>query len=124
MVVHGFRYLVHEAAHSFHNCQRGTVGLPETRRWEFLSDIDFGMWDTFAYAYAYACEAYSRLLALGRTGAERQEALAAHVDGPLPGHETVDTDEYLDILREAINARNGWKRILKRCAPVVSGGMA
>jgi len=112
-------FIVHEAAHIFHNCKRGTVGLPETRRREFLLDIDFGMRETFAYA----CEAYSRLLALGRTGAERQEALAAHVDGPLPGHETVDTDEYLDILREAVEARNGWKRILKRCAPVVSRGM-
>ncbi len=106
-------YLVHESAHIFHNCKRGTVGLPETRRREFLLDIDFGMRETFAYA----CEAYSRLLALGRTSAQRREALAAHLDGPMPGHETVDIDEYLDILREAVEARNGWKRILKRCAP-------
>ena len=112
-------YLVHEAAHIFHHCKCGTVGLLETRRREFLLDIDFGMRETFAYA----CEAYSRLLALGRTSAERQEALAAHVDGPLPGHETVDTDEYLDILREAVEVRNGRKRILQRCAPVVSRQM-
>ena len=26
-------------------------------------------------------------------------------------------DEYIDILREAVSARNGWKRILERCSP-------
>lgn len=31
--------------------------------------------------------------------------------------ERVEIDEYLDILREAVNARNGWKRIRERCAP-------
>lgn len=106
-------YVVHEAAHIFHNCKRATVGLPETRRREWLLDIDFGQRETFAYA----CEAYSRILTLGRTRAERQAALAAHGDGPVPGHDGVDTEEYLDILGEAVEARNGWKRILQRCAP-------
>ena len=106
-------YVVHEAAHIFHNCKRATVGLPETRRREWLLDIDFGQRETFAYA----CEAYSRILTLGRTRAERQAALAAHRDGPVPGHDSVDTEEYLDILGEAVEARNGWKRILQRCAP-------
>lgn len=106
-------YVVHEAAHIFHNCKRTTIGLPETRRREWLLDIDFGQRETFAYA----CEAYSRILMLGRTRAERQAALAAHGDGPVPGHDSVDTEEYLDILGEAVEARNGWKRILQRCAP-------
>ena len=106
-------YVVHEAAHIFHNCKRATVGLPETLRREWLLDIDFGQRETFAYA----CEAYSRILTLGRTRAERQAALAAHGDGPVPGHDSVDTEEYLDILGEAVEARNGWKRILQRCAP-------
>lgn len=106
-------YVVHEAAHIFHNCKRATVGLPETRRREWLLDIDFGQRETFAYA----CEAYSRILTLGRTRAERKAALAAHGDGPVPGHDSVDTEEYLDILGEAVEARNGWKRILQRCAP-------
>jgi hypothetical protein len=106
-------YVVHEAAHIFHNCKRSTIGLPETRRREWLLDIDFGQRETFAYA----CEAYSRILTLGRTRAERQAALAAHGDGPVPGHDSVDTEEYLDILGEAVEARNGWKRILQRCAP-------
>jgi len=29
---------------------------------------------------------------------------------------SVNQDEYQDILREAVGARNGWKRILKRCS--------
>ena len=106
-------YVVHEAAHIFHNCKRSTIGLPETRRREWLLDIDFGQRETFAYA----CEAYSRILTLGRTRSERQAVLAAHGDGPVPGHDSVDTEEYLDILGEAVEARNGWKRILQRCAP-------
>jgi hypothetical protein len=32
-------YVVHEAAHVFHNCKRVTVGLRETRRREWLLDI-------------------------------------------------------------------------------------
>ena len=58
-------FLVHEAAHVFHNCKRATVGLPHTRRREWLLQIDFRKRETFAYA----CEAYSRILELGsRTG--------------------------------------------------------
>lgn len=105
-------FVVHEAAHVFHNCRRTTIGLPETRRSKWLLDIDFRKRETFAYA----CEAYS-CIATGDTRARRLEALARHADGWLPGDERVHTEEYLDILREAIHARNGWKRILQRCAP-------
>ncbi|MEM5432812.1 hypothetical protein [Cupriavidus oxalaticus] len=35
----------------------------------------------------------------------------------LPPDDQVDHGEYLAILAEAIRARNGWQRILKRCAP-------
>ena len=52
--------------------------------------------------------------------ASRKLSLAAAsrpVDGPLPGGPSVDVDEYFDILGEAAQARNGWKRILRRCAP-------
>ena len=38
--------------------ERRTVGLPETRQREWLLDIDFRKRETFAYA----CEAYSRIL--------------------------------------------------------------
>ena len=48
-------YIVHEAAHVFHNCKRETVGLPATRTREWLLSIEFGKRETFAYT----CEAYS-----------------------------------------------------------------
>jgi hypothetical protein len=35
----------------------------------------------------------------------------------MPPDERVDAVEYVDILREAVAARNGWKRILQRCSP-------
>lgn len=113
-------FVVHEAAHVFHNCKRGTIGLPQTRRREWLLDVDFGHRETFAYA----CEAYSRIAALATTAKGRRESLARHADGPLPGDPSVDVDEYFDILDEAAQARNGWKRILRRCAPPESSNAA
>ena len=110
-------FLVHEAAHVFHNCKRVTVGLPETRRREWLLDIAFGKRETFAYA----CETDSRIVELGSTPAARRKLLAEAEAGPLPADAAVDGDEYLDILREAVAARNGWKRILARCAPPARG---
>jgi hypothetical protein len=65
-------FVVHEAAHVFHNWKRETLGLPHTR-WK-----------------------------------EQRER---------PPADRVDPDEYVDILRETVAARNGWKRILARCAP-------
>lgn len=106
-------YIVHEAAHVFHNCKRATVGLQETRRRDCLLDIDYRKRETFAYA----CEAYSCIVARGGTAADRRAALDAHACGWLPGDDSLDVDEYLDILQEAVQARNGWKRILQRCAP-------
>jgi hypothetical protein len=106
-------FVVHELAHVFHNCKRGTIGLPETRTREWLLDIEFRKRETFAYA----CEAHSRLLELGSTPASRRALLDGLSAGPMPHDETVSGDEYLDILREAVAARNGWKRILARCAP-------
>ena len=106
-------FVVHEVAHIFHNCKRGTIGLPQTRSREWLLEIDFTKRETFAYA----CEAYSRLLALGSGRADRTRLLAELAKAPTVTDDRVDIDEYLDILREAIAARNGWKRILKRCAP-------
>ena len=51
-------------------------------------------------------------------------AASRPVDGPLPGDPSVDVDEYFDILGEAAQARNGWKRILRRCAPPESSNAA
>lgn len=109
-------YMIHEAAHIFHNCKRKMIGLPATRRREWLLDIDYAMRETFAYS----CEAYSRILELGKTRSERSRLLSEHTEGPMPPDDRVDEDEYVDILREAVSARNGWKRILERCSPSTS----
>lgn len=106
-------YLVHEVAHVFHNTRRCTIGLVETRSKEFLLNIDFRKRETFAYA----CEAYSRILSLASTPKLRREALQDHANGPLPGDSRMDQDEYLEILSDAVGPGNGWKRILKACAP-------
>ena len=106
-------FVVHEAAHIFHNCKRQTIGLPEVRGREWLLNIDFGKRETFAYA----CEAYNRILELGNSTAARRELLSQVENGPLPPDERVDASEYIHVLREAAAARNGWKRILRVCAP-------
>ncbi len=106
-------YIVHEAAHVFHNCRRGTVGLPETRSRKYLLNIDYRKRETFAYA----CEVYSCIVARAGTAADRRAALDVHTDGGFSGDDSIDLDEYLGILQEAVAARNGWKRILQRCAP-------
>ena len=110
-------FVVHEVAHIFHNCKRETIGLPETRSREWLLEIDFAKRETFAYA----CEAYSRLVTLGGGHADRTILLAELATAPTFADDRVDIDEYLDILGEAVAARNGWKRILKRCAPAKPG---
>ncbi|WP_288830904.1 hypothetical protein [uncultured Paraburkholderia sp.] len=109
-------FVVHEAAHVFHNCKRSSVGLDESRRREYLLNIECAKRETFAYS----CEAYSRISSMATSMKQRQEALEEHAKGPFPPDERVDHDEYLDILREAIGSRNGWQHILKRCAPAKS----
>jgi hypothetical protein len=96
----------------FHNCKRSTAGLPETRTREWLLDIDYRKRETFAYA----CEAYGRILEFGNGHTERWQLVEELAREPAPADETVDPGEYIDILREAVIARNGWKRILARCA--------
>ena len=106
-------FVVHEAAHIFHNCKRSTLGLTASRRREWLLDIDYVKRETFAYA----CERYSRILELGSSTAVRLEALAAVTHGPSPPSDRVDGQECIDILTEAVSSRNGWRTILRRCAP-------
>ena len=105
--------MVHEAAHIFHNCKRRTIDLPEDRRHEWLLEIDYVKRETFAYA----CERYSRILELGDSLRARELLLAEHEQGSMPADDRVDAKEYIDILREAVAARNGWKHILDRCSP-------
>jgi hypothetical protein len=106
-------FIVHEAAHIFHNCKRRTIGLPETRTREWLLDIEYRKRETFAYA----CEAYSRILDLADGPSARRRLHAELAKQPPPTDEQVDAVEYTDILRDAVEARNGWKRILARCSP-------
>ena len=106
-------FVVHEAAHVFHNCKRGPIGLRETRRREWLLHLEFKKRETFACA----CEACSRILEHGVGPADRRRLLDELEDGPMPPTDSVDRDAYLGILREAVVARNGWKHILARCSP-------
>jgi hypothetical protein len=107
-------FVIHEVAHVFHNCKRRTIGLPEGRRKEWLQNIDFSKRETFAYA----CEVYSRILELASSPAKRRELLDGHAAKRLHGRNRAERREMLSILREAVEARNGWKRILARCAQV------
>jgi len=106
-------FIVHEAAHIFHNCKRATVGLRETRTKEWLLDIEFRKRETFAYS----CEAYSCLLARSTSPAERRALAAEYASGVRISEERVDPTEVANIVIEAAAARNGWKVILARCAP-------
>lgn len=105
-------YLVHEAAHVFHNCKRGTIGLKQTKRREWLLDIKFSKRELFAYC----CEAYSRLIVDSAGPATRRDRCATLREHPMPDEDVLDRVEYLDALREAVDARNGWQRIVERCS--------
>ncbi len=104
-------FIVHETAHMFHNNKRRAAGLPETRTREWMLDIEFRSRETFAYA----CEAYGRILEFAKRPADRRRLLGELEHAP--ADDRVDEHEYRDILEEAVAARNGWKRILARCSP-------
>jgi hypothetical protein len=106
-------FVVHEAAHVFHNCKRRRRGLPETRRREWLLELDFGKRETFAYA----CEAYSRIFELGDRTHARSKLYQELESGPKLGNVRVHAPDYLEALPAAVAARNGWKYILHACAP-------
>ncbi len=106
-------FIVHEVAHIFHNCKRATVGLPETRKKEWLLDIEFRKRETFAYS----CEAYARVLERGRNPAERRALAEQFAHTASISDDRVDAAEVADIVRAAVEVRNGWKLILARCAP-------
>jgi len=105
-------YVVHEAAHVFHNTKRRTIGLAGTKRREWLLPIQFRKRETFAYA----CEAYSRILEIAKKPADRRALVETLRERPLPSDDRVDLDEYITILTEAVNRKNGWKSILARCS--------
>lgn len=104
-------YIVHEAAHVFHNTKRISTGLAETRKRQWLLPIAFGKRETFAYS----CEAYSRIRELSTDPTERRARLSQHKHSPPLLDDSVDLDEYFAILDDAIERRNGWKVILNAC---------
>jgi hypothetical protein len=106
-------FVVHELAHIFHNCKRRTAGLTVTRRREWLLDIDFRKRETFAYA----CEAYARIVEQTRDLARRAALAREYGRDPRISDVRVDAAEVAKILLEAAPRRNGWKVILARCAP-------
>ena len=107
-------FIVHEAAHVFHNCKRHTVGLPETRRHGWLLEIDFRKRETFAYA----CEAFSQVVALSPKVAGRATLIDEYVDAFTPCDEDVDHEELVDILREAARAQTGGSTSSRAAPPV------
>jgi hypothetical protein len=106
-------FVVHEAAHVFHNCKRGRLGLRETRSKVWLLDIEYRKRETFAYS----CEAYARILELGTRLAERQALAGEFSRTVCISDERADGDEVAHIVSTAVAARNGWKVILAQCAP-------
>lgn len=106
-------FVVHEVAHIFHNCKRRNAGLRETRRREWLLDIEFRKRETFAYA----CEAYACMLRRAKKPAERVAIAAELRDSFGTGDVRVESGEVAEIVRSAAERRNGWKVILECCAP-------
>lgn len=106
-------FVVHEVAHIFHNCKRRTIGLRETRRREWLLEIEFRKRETFAYS----CEAYARIVSRAKGPAERRALATEYGSKRRISEERVDPAEVADIVAEAASVRNGWKAILTRCAP-------
>jgi hypothetical protein len=107
-------WVVHEAAHVFHDQKRRYLGLRYTRYRERLREIDFCKRETFAYA----CEFYSHIVRKARGRREREALLGEwRKRGPWGSRQEVDWAELQSIVADAVAARNGWKRILARCAP-------
>lgn len=69
-------FIVHEAAHIFHNCKRAALGLRTTRNKEWLLEIDYRKRETLAYS----CEAYARVLERGTGVAERRALVEGYSD--------------------------------------------
>jgi hypothetical protein len=104
-------YVVHEMAHLFHNWKRAPIGLKETRNREFLLNIAFAKREIFAFA----CEAYSRILELGKSPSQRRrlfERFSSESTMPIGENK----NELLQIVGTAVETRNGWRKILEMCS--------
>jgi len=106
-------FIVHETAHVFHNCKRESLGLPSSRRKQWLLEIEYRKRETFAYS----CEAYACILERGKTSEARHALAEEYAQVVQISDERVDAGEVADIVREAAGVRNGWNVIRTRCAP-------
>jgi phage protein Gp37/Gp68 len=107
-------FVIHEAAHVFHNWKRRNTGLRETRTREWLLEIEFKKRETFAYS----CEAYGWIIEHARARGERIAMGQEYAAGVHRfTDEVLDAEELASIVSEACESRNGWKAILRRCAP-------
>ena len=109
-------FVLHEAAHIFHNCKRVTIGLPARRGREWLLEIDFRMRETFALERApRALLVYSLRLTRGArldvgSRSDRTGLRVAHEAHPRwkPAAESVlgrsEQDEEGQPLRESASA--------------------
>ncbi len=104
-------FVIHEAAHVFHNCKWHYLGLPERRRQPWLLPVRFHDQENFAYT----CEAFGRILQRARSRPERILLAAEFAVGFHPDHEEVSAERVGAMVQEAVRARNGWKAILNRC---------
>ncbi|WP_144021989.1 hypothetical protein [Caballeronia sordidicola] len=73
-------FVVHEAAHVFHNSRRVACGLAASARTDYILDIDYRMRETFAYA----CEAWSRISSAAQCRCDRKALILQHADRGLP----------------------------------------
>ncbi|MEO8269960.1 MAG: hypothetical protein ABI557_09575 [Aureliella sp.] len=105
-------YVVHEAAHVFHNSRRRDAGLKGKKEDDWLLPIEFSKRENFAYT----CEAYSRICELSKHLPARRTMLEELKLLPPPPDKRVDSAEYTELLTNAVNRRNGWKAILEGCA--------
>lgn len=106
-------FVIHEAAHIFHNWKRARAGLRSTPTREWLLPVAFTRRETFAYS----CEAYGWVMEQAANGRETAALLdefaayAPHLTEP-----TIEPEEVVAIVRAACTRKNGWKYILSRCA--------
>jgi hypothetical protein len=109
-------FIVHEAAHIFHNSKRVTLGLRRPGRRRVLLDIDFRKRETFAYS----CEAYACVLARTQTPGARRSLSAEY------GEVVRISDERVEPSGSGVYPSGGslstkrLKVILARCAPAKS----
>ena len=67
--------------------------------------------------FAYACEAYSRILERAKGPADGRRLYAEYAKNGVPDDVRISRDELVDVVAPAVAARNGWKRILAYCSP-------